>query len=79
MGDPMLGAFECYVNTSALVSEDYLEMVTFIARKTNSPHLVQTFSSEPFVLGQLSEKKRLTIIQYNDSLINISSGNKAPV
>lgn len=54
-------------------------MMIFIARKTNSPHVMQTLSSAPLVLGQLSEKKHLVIFQYSDSLLNVSSGNNAPV
>lgn len=46
-----------------------------IAWKTNSPYAVQTFSSVPLVLCQLSRKKHLTILQCSNSLINISSGN----
>lgn len=38
------------MNSSLLGSKDYLEMAIFIARKTNSPHVVQTFSV-PLVLG----------------------------
>lgn len=54
-------------------------MVVFIAIKTNSPYAVRTFSFVPLVLGQLSEKKHLAVLQYSDSLINVSSGNSAPV
>lgn len=53
MGASMLGdlpIFGVCMNTSVLVSKDYLEMAIFIARKTNSPYAVRTFS---FVLGPL--------------------------
>lgn len=53
-------------------------MGIFIASKKNSPCVVQTFSSVPLVLGQLSEKKHLAFFQYSDSLINVSSGNNTP-
>lgn len=84
MGAPMLGdlpIFGVCMNTSVLVSKDYLEMAIFIARKTNSPYAVRTFS---FVLGPLflassQRKKHLALLQYSDSLINVSSGNNPPV
>lgn len=85
MGVPMLRELPVFVfvcvcmNTSLLVSKDCLEMVIFIAIKTNSPYAVRTFSFVPLVLGQLSEKKHLAVLQYSDSLINVSSGNSAPV
>lgn len=83
MGVPMLRDLPVCVcvcmNTSLLVSKDYLEMAIFIAIKTNSPYAVRTFSFVPLVLGQLSEKKHLAVLQYSDSLINVSSGNSAPV
>lgn len=53
MGAPMLGDLPILgvcMNTSVLVTKDYLEMAIFIARKTNSPYAVRTFS---FVLGPL--------------------------
>lgn len=78
MNGPMLvGLPVFFVNISVLASKDYLEMTIFIARKTNSPRYMQTLSSAPLVLGQLSEKKHLVIFQYSDSLINVSSGNNA--
>lgn len=45
-----------------------------LLEKTNSPHIVGTFSSVPFVLGHFSEKKHLATIQHSNSLINASSG-----
>ena len=57
MGDPLLGGlpFLC-VNTSVLVSKDYLEMATFNARNTNYPYAVQTLSPVPCSWPPLREK-----------------------
>lgn len=71
------GAIQIFVNTSVLVSQTLLEMGIFIASK-RILHVVQTFSSVPFALAWLSEKKHLAFFQYSDSLINVSSGNNTP-
>lgn len=66
MGGPILGvgAAALFVCEHLCISfKLLLEMVIFIARKTNYQYAVQTFSSVLLVLGHLSEKKYLVILQ----------------
>lgn len=57
----MLGVLPVFCEHLSIVSKDCMEMI-LIARKANSPQVMQTLSCVPLVLGQLSEKKYLSYL-----------------
>ena len=55
MGGPMLEGFQFFVNTPVIVSKNYLEMMTFIARKI-LPMLCKHFLLRPLFLASSQSK-----------------------